>query len=263
MDARIRQRRADIRRAGARRRRRITASIIVIAVLAAGGYAITRSPLFAITDVRVEGVPPERRQEVLDAAQVTTGQNLLEANLDDAVVRTEALPWVGKAVVRREPPSTVVLDVAPRRPAAVILAAGGAWTVDAGGVVIAEAAGGSLPRIEVAAGVVPVPGAAVEDAAALGALELLGVLPRDVNKATRRIQAVGEGTVRLELAPVDLDDPKGYRAGTRVWVRMGTGGDVDAQVTVLRALLGRLQEPGSELPTEIDVRVATNPVLIP
>ena len=264
MDDRIRQRRREVRRAGARRRRRVLLSVVVLAIVGAGGFAISRSPLFAITAVRVEGVPDDRRQEVLDAAQIAKGQNLLEADFDDAVARTQALPWIRKATIRREPPSTVVVDVAPRRPAAIILTADGGWLVDLGGVVISPATQGSLPRIEVGAGVVPVPGATVEDPAARNALSLLDVLPKDMRKATRRVQAVGAGTVRLWLDLADLKDPAGYSNGHRVWVRMGGAADVDEQVTVLRALLGQLrQKPKTPPPSEIDVRVPSNPVVIP
>lgn len=263
MDDRIRQRRREIHRAGARRRRRVTLSVVMVLLLLGGGFAITRSPLFAITDVRVEGVARDRQAEVLQVAQITKGQNLLQANLDAAVARTAGLPWVRDAGVRREPPSTVVLEVLPRHPAAIILTTGGKWVVDPAGVVISEAAGETLPRIEVGAGVVAVPGIEVEDPAARNALDLLAALPEDVRTATRRIQAVGAATVRLRLALADLDDPAGYRRPARVWARMGTAGDVDEQVTVLRALLGQLHEPGTDPPSEIDVRVPTNPVVIP
>lgn len=263
MDDRIRERRREVRRAGARRRRRVTGTVVVLVALLAGGFAITRSPLFAITDVRVEGVPPPRQREVLQVAQVTTGQNLLEADLGDAVARAEALPWVRDAVARREPPSTVVLDIAPRRPAAIVLVGAESWLVDLDGVVISPAGGQSLPRIEVAAGVVAVLGAQLDDPATRNTLELLDALPTDIRKATRRVQAIGAGTVRLLLAVAELDDPATYPRGSQIWVRMGTAGDVDEQVTVLRALLGQLRRPKAPLPAEVDVRVPSNPVVIP
>src|SRR5687767_6444966 len=94
MDARIRQRRIEVRRAGIRRRRRVVAAVVLLLALAGGAVGITRSPLFAVTGVRIEGVGRAEAQIVKDVAQVRTGQNLMTANLDAAVARTRALPWV-------------------------------------------------------------------------------------------------------------------------------------------------------------------------
>src|SRR5687767_1361288 len=102
MDARIRQRRIEVRRAGLRRRRRVVGAVVLLLALGGGAVGITRSPLFAVTAVRVEGVPREEARLVKEVAQVSTGQNLMTANLDQAVARTRALPWVASAQVRRD-----------------------------------------------------------------------------------------------------------------------------------------------------------------
>jgi hypothetical protein len=77
------------------------------------------------------------------------------------------------------------------------------------------------------------------------------------------LEAVGARTVRMELALAELTDPAGFKPARRVWVRMGSAGDVAEQVAVLRALLGQRRAGGHGLPTEIDVRVPGNPVVVP
>lgn len=263
MDARIRQRRADVRRAHLRRRRRITGGVILVVLVVAAGVGITRSPLFAITAVKVHGVKGEQAQHVRDAAQVTTGHNLMTADLDAAVTRARAIPWVAQAQARREPPSTVVLDIVPRRPAAVITNGDATWVVDRGGVVIEAGSRRDLPRIAMTVAAIPEPGKQLADAAVRNALELHGGLPRDVRRAVTTLEAIGPRTVRVQLAPAELADPRGFRASRRVWVRMGSAGDVAEQVAVLRALLDRRREDRLPLPAEIDVRVPDNPVVVP
>lgn len=263
MDARIRQRRIEVRRAGARRRRRMVGGVLLAVLIGAGGVAITRSPLFAITGVRVEGVQSDQVEVVREAAQVTKGQNLMSADFGDALERTKALPWVADAEVRRVPPSTVVIDVTPRRPIAVVANPAGTWLVDRGGAVISEAAGEQLPRIDLLTTAAAVPGERITDPAARNALQLYAALPKDVRSALLAVEATGPRTVRVQVDLSDLTDPAGYAKGKTTWVRMGTAGNVGEQVTVLRALLGQLRDSRQGVPREIDVRAPGNPVVLP
>lgn len=263
MDARIRQRRIEVRRAGARRRRRMIGSVLLLALGVAGAIGITRSPLFAITGVRVDGVEQERAVIVRETAQVAKGQNLMTADLDDALARTRALPWVADATVGRKPPSTVVITVKPRKPVAILSGGKGSWLVDRTGVVIAKAAGERLPVIGMVTATQPVPGAPINDPAANNALALYAALPRDVARSLLAVEATGPRTVRVQLALDRLADPAGYRPGRKTWVRMGAAGDVREQVVVLRALLAQRRAGRDGIPSEIDVRVPGNPVVIP
>ena len=263
MDDRIRQRRAEVRRAGARRRRRLVGAAVLVALAAGGAVGITRSPLFAITSVRVDGVEGERVAIVKETARVARGQNLMTADLDDALQRTEALPWVADATVGRKPPSTVVITVVERKPIAILAGSAGQWLVDRGGVVIAEAAGEQLPRIDLTSATNPVPGAPIDDPSADNALALYAALPGDVRRALLDVEASGPRTVRARLALDQLNDPDNYRPGRTTWVRMGAAGGVREQIVVLRALLGQLRLARDPVPSEIDVRVPSNPVVIP
>lgn len=263
MDARMHQRRIEVRREQSRRRRRLVGSLLLVALAVAGAVGITRSGLFAITRVRVDGVGQQRANIVRSTARVAEGQNLVTADLDEALARTKALPWVADATVVRKPPSTVVITVVPRRPVAILAGPNGSWVVDRNGVAIAEAADHKLPRIDIASTAAPDPGEPIDDPAADNALALYAALPPDVRHALLRVQATAPRTVRVQLALDRLTDPAGYRPRHRTWVRMGAAGDVDEQVAVLRALLIQLRDARDGVPSEIDVRVPTNPVVIP
>ena len=87
------------------------------------------------------------------------------------------------------------------------------------------------------------PGAAVDDPAARNALALYGALPQDLRDALLAVEAVGAAHRAGAASPwIELDDPTAYRKGRTTWVRMGAAGDVEEQVTVLRALLGQLPQ---------------------
>jgi hypothetical protein len=68
--------------------------------------------------------------------------------------------------------------------------------------------------------------------------------------------------VRVEVA-LDRLVPGRYRKDRATWVRMGAANDVTEQVVVLRALLAQLRASEDPVPSEIDVRVPGNPVVIP
>lgn len=263
MDDRIRQRRREVRQASARRRRRMIGWFLLTLLVAAGAVGITRSALFAITGVRVHGVAQAQAETVKAQARIAKGQNLMTANFDAALARTKALPWVADATVRRVPPSTVVIDVEPRRPVAVLRGEQGSWLVDRSGIVIGEATDASLPRIDLVSAVAPVPGAAINDPAAVNALSLYNVLPKDVRAALLALEATGPRTVRVQLALHLVRKAGDYPRGKTTWVRMGTAGNVAEQVAVLRALLEQVRAARQGVPREVDVRVPSNPVVLP
>ena len=269
VDARILQRRREVASADHRRRRRWALSILALIALAVGAVVISRSSLFAITGVRVDGVPAAQAQLVRDIAGVRSGQNLVAVDLAAAQQRVAAVPWVQRVRLERQPPSTVVIVVTPRVPLAAVVADGQTWQVDAEGVVIAPAQpdpARRLVRIDAPQAVLPEPGVTVRDRAVRNALRAHSTLPSALRAAAVRYDAPSEPGLRLLLRL------RGLRAQgraltalpPRMWVRLGTAERMDAKSAVLLELLGQLQRRDPELPiTEIDVTAPTNPVVVP
>ena len=269
VDARILQRRREVASADHRRRRRWALSILALIALAVGAVVISRSSLFAITGVRVDGVPAAQAQLVRDIAGVRSGQNLVAVDLAAAQQRVAAVPWVQRVRLERQPPSTVVIVVTPRVPLAAVVADGQTWQVDAEGVVIAPAQpdpARRLVRIDAPQAVLPEPGVTVRDRAVRNALRAHSTLPSALRAAAVRYDAPSEPGLRLLLRL------RGLRAQgraltalpPRMWVRLGTAERMDAKSAVLLELLGQLQRRDPELPiTEINVTAPTNPVVVP
>ncbi|CAN5780940.1 hypothetical protein BH20ACT7_BH20ACT7_09320 [soil metagenome] len=269
VDARILQRRREVASADHRRRRRWALSILALIALAVGAVVISRSSLFAITGVRVDGVPAAQAQLVRDIAGVRSGQNLVAVDLAAAQQRVAAVPWVQRVRLERQPPSTVVIVVTPRVPLAAVVADGQTWQVDAEGVVIAPAQpdpARRLVRIDAPQAVLPEPGVTVRDRAVRNALRAHSTLPSALRAAAVRYDAPSEPGLRLLLRL------RGLRAQgraltalpPRMWVRLGTAERMDAKSAVLLELLGQLQRRDPELAiTEINVTAPTNPVVVP
>ena len=208
MDARILNRRREVARAAVRRRRRVTASVVAAVALVAGAVGLTYTPLFAVTDVRVQGATGERQDEVRSVAGVVVGERLLGIDLEAVAGDVTALPWVGTAEVVRQPPSTVEIRVGAREPVAVVRAAGAAWLVDADAVVVAGGTRDGIVEIDAPQAVLPGSGATVRDPAVRNALAAHQDLPPRLRRAVVRhaviqVADVGARAERLLVESVE------------------------------------------------------------
>lgn len=147
MDARIRERRRQVREQHRllRRRRTLTVAgiLIVVAVLA----GIERSPLVAVEQVEVTGVQRLEPAVVLGAADVPLGTSTVRLQLHEIEARVEALPLVRRAEARRADPLTVHIAVVEREPALEVRGVDRTVLVDREGVVIEDGALGGLPVV--------------------------------------------------------------------------------------------------------------------
>jgi cell division protein FtsQ len=254
MHHRFRLRRRRVQEEQRRRRRKLAASLVLVALLAGGAVGAIRSPLFAITEVRVTGTVGDRGEQVRLATGVLPGDNLLTADLGAARERVEALTWVHGASLRRIPPSMIEVQVVAREPVAVLPVAGGAWLVDAEGVVLGGGSRAGLPVVIVGDGHSPRVGEQFDAPTVRHALAVHRQLPGPLRTLAERYEAPTPASLRLWLA---LDDE-----GEGVWVRFGTAERVDAKARAIGLLLDRARVEG--LPAgELDVRAPDNPVLVP
>jgi len=256
MDARIRARRARVRSEAVRRRQRRTLSLFVLLLLAAGVAVALRSPLFEISAIEVRGVASARADAVRQAAAISKGEHLLTAPLEQAQANVEGLAWVRSAVVHRLPPSTVAIDVTPRRPLLTVETSTAAWKVDEDAVVIAGGRVSDAPAISVGDLKIPALGSAIEDRTVRDAVTVHSRLPEQLRRqvAVYRIEGPRDLWLRLKVRT-----GTGESAGTEtVDVRIGTAKDLALKAEVLRVLLPQAVEEQRDL----DIRAPANPVVV-
>ncbi|HXU73893.1 MAG TPA: FtsQ-type POTRA domain-containing protein [Polyangia bacterium] len=138
-------------------------SFLVAAVgmaLAGGAWAarwyVTHSRHFAVRTVRVSATVHVTGDALVARAAVPLGINLFAIDRDEVARNVSQEPWVARAHVRRELPSTLVIDVVERE-AACAVAFGALYLADADGNVFKRA------TAEEAAGLPVVTGIARED----------------------------------------------------------------------------------------------------
>lgn len=257
----MRARRENVRRQTRRRNRRRAISTMLLAVLVALAIVVGRSPLFAISEVRVEGVDKELADKVLAAASVREGQNLFAANLAAARARVEDLSWVQQAQIDQVPPSAVVVAVQQRDAAAIVRTETASWLIDDDALLFAGGERDGVPVI-VAPDLRPPPlGQPMQHDGVRAALAVIAELPAGIADRVVRYELDGAHVTAL------LDTADALPAQPELRVDLGSSRRIAEKASVVRAMLDVIaerqadeKEPGSVL---LDVSAPENPVLRP
>tara|TARA_B100002052_G_C15873087_1_gene595658 strand:- start:1653 stop:2330 length:678 start_codon:yes stop_codon:yes gene_type:complete len=104
--------------------------------LGVGGYFLSKSSLFDVDEIVIEGVSIELEGEVIEAADINKGKPLLEVNSSSSSKRIEAIPWVREARISRSWGGTITIRVSTREPVAAFLSEEGWVVVDIEGRVL-------------------------------------------------------------------------------------------------------------------------------
>ncbi len=82
--------------------------------------AITQCDYFKAKSLKIEGVQRLSPSQIIEAARVKKGMNVLEVNLAMARKRLLAQPWIADAEIRREIPAGLHIKVREHSPLAII-----------------------------------------------------------------------------------------------------------------------------------------------
>jgi hypothetical protein len=182
---------------------------------------VVASPRFAVRAIQVS--PTSRhvpREEILRRAEIQLGDRLLAIDTDAVAARIAAHPWVAGALVRRELPATVTIEVTERQ-AGALAVIGGLYLVDQSGRPFKRA------TLEESEGLVVLTGISraayaefpqASQAALREALELLAAYvhpdlhPADGLDPARASKSAGQGVghVRPALSEIHVDAHSGY-----------------------------------------------------
>ncbi|HWE26644.1 MAG TPA: FtsQ-type POTRA domain-containing protein [Polyangia bacterium] len=86
----------------------------------AGRWYVTHARHFALHDVRVSATAHVSAEALVARANVPLGVNLFAIDRDEVARAVSQEPWVARAHVRRELPSTLMIDVVEREPACAV-----------------------------------------------------------------------------------------------------------------------------------------------
>ena len=123
-------------RAKGRRRLRVLLLGIAITSLGIGGYFLSKSSLFDVDEILVDGISGTLEEEVLNAADITKGKPLVEVNTSTSAERVERIPWIKEARISRSFSGTVTIRVSVRDAVAAFQYENGWIIVDIDGRVL-------------------------------------------------------------------------------------------------------------------------------
>lgn len=222
--------------------------VVVGLAVAVALLVVERSPLVAISDVRVTGISVVTADEVRAASGIVPGTSLLRVDLDRAAADVVALPRVEDAEVVRIDPLTVEIHVIERQPVYLARAGEDAVSIDDDGIVLARGEADGLVVVRVPGGDLPAPGASVDEVPALAnAVTVAEGLP-----GTLRTRITGYRAEDADRAIAVLDDG--------ALVEFGRAVDLDAKA---RALAVVLEDLAGRSVRVIDVRAPSAPVVTP
>lgn len=81
---------------------------------------ITQCDYFRAKSLKIEGMQRLSRNQIIEAARVKKGMNVLDVNLAMARKRLLAQPWIADAEIRREIPAGLYIKVVEHSPLAII-----------------------------------------------------------------------------------------------------------------------------------------------
>ena len=256
IDPRISERRSAVRRLNSRRRMRIALAVFGCAAVVGGTIGILHSPLTRVRQVSVQGEGHTSRQTVLRASGLVRHPLMIDVDTGRLERRLEALPWVGRATVARNWPSTISISLHERVPAAVASTTGGDWAlIDSTGHVLLRSTGSAgaptaPPRLRAPVptlrGLEQLPATGSQlPASASSALRVLGTLQPPLISQVGSVDVLPNGEVALTL-------------GTGVVVQLGDASRLKQELAATQAVLSQVGAPGLRT---IDVRVPEAPAV--
>ncbi len=226
IDPRLRRRRIDVRRAAGRKRLLVVLAIGSVFAIALAALAVLASPLFSVSEIEVSGNVYTSEAELAPIIADARDHAILTLDTDEIARRLEELPWVRRARVQADFPSTLKIELAERRPVAAYQGTDAQWrVVDRDGRVIAIIADGAQPAdylpIE-PVGPEVAPGTLAGDPYRIAG-ELAQSLPTELRNVTAAITLGDLGTIGLRLTSgtvVDFGQPSDLRTKLSVLITL-------------------------------------------
>ena len=199
-DRRFRLRRIAVRRAEGRRRLRVVAWVLVPLAVVGGILLVLASPLFGVRNVVIDGARYTAQSTLESADDLVRGKSVFSLDLGAVEEVLKADPWVRDAQAKRRFPSTVVLDIAERKPIAWYLGADNqARVIDIDGRVITVLNGQPTAYTQIT-GIGPdLPAGSQADDAYTAAAQVAASLPPEVAPLMLNMGVAGGTDVLMTL----------------------------------------------------------------
>jgi cell division protein FtsQ len=130
-------------------------TVAALSFLFVRGYQVLiSSPLLSVTRIQVNGCKHLEPETVIRQAGIHPGENILSLNLTEISRRVTAHPWVASAVIVRDIPDSIRIDIEERQPFALVRGRE-FYLVDLQGRAFVQAFPGEYPELPIISGMDP------------------------------------------------------------------------------------------------------------
>ncbi len=172
--------------------RMLVGTVLTVILLIAAGLAAYFTPLMSVRSIDVSGTSVVSRDDILAAANITSGTPLLQVDTRPAAQRIAAIPRIKTVRVARGYPSTIDITVVERTAVAYEDRSGTAHLIDVDGVDFAQQRQApTLPKLTVTN--------SSDDTATRAALGVVAGLPEFLSRQVVAVSASSAADVRLTL----------------------------------------------------------------
>jgi cell division protein FtsQ len=245
IDPRMQARRESVWHAQQRRRRRWRAAILATLVLVVTGWLLTRTALLDVDRIDLVGAESTSPDDVLAAAGVEPGDQLLDVDAGTVTDRLLGLPWVAEADVDVSWRGDVTITVRERSAVAMVAdREGRPVLVDADGRVLAAAVAPDIRLVPVDGVVAGAPGE---------------VLPEPAGDALAVVRSLTPSLrSRVELVTIDASGAMELAVRPQGKVRFCGIDELAAKIAALQTLFAQVDDAGIRT---IDVCVPEQPIV--
>lgn len=225
---------------------------LILLFLAGACFGFLKSSFFLVDHIDILGCTTLAPEELRTVANYVKNTNIFDVDLVALAKRIETNPRVDKVLIKRRPPSTLVLDVTERAAIAIMPYSGYYVLVDASGFAIGIAESYKEEDPPLITGIRPqqvLVGKRIDHKELDYALLVTSVLPLDVVR---------------EVSEINFSDTTGIsiylQSGTWVALGLGTRNEYLTRLDVLNSLLHKLDKENRHA-AYIDVRFPKTPVV--
>lgn len=232
-----------------RKKRNIYENLFFILLVLTGGFVLLNSPFFEVGRVQVRGNQFMEEEKIRTVADIGLGTNIFKVNLNAAAAGVKLLPMIKDVKVSRSLPSTIIIEVAERKPLGLLPTAEGFIEVDREGVYLKKT-GVGVAGIPVVTGIqasTANPGEPVQAAGLKEALLVIDGLPEGAVSKLSEVHMSENGQVVMYTLE-------------GVQCRFGMASEVAEKGRVLIQILKELQNRGEKI-HYIDLSCPSSPVV--
>ncbi len=253
MNPKVRQRRISVRRGKGRKRLKWVLGIGIPLMLVVAALAVMASPLFSVETVTVDGAVHSSAEQIEAIVGPLRNKPVLTIDTQKIERQLRALPWVRRASVDAQFPSSLKVSLVERVPAAAYVGTDGSWRIiDIDGGVIDIVPDGAQP-----ADFLPIFGPGPDLAPGQNA----GAAFQTLAQLAATLDALP--TLRPVIVSISVVGPDiNLALTTEATVNLGTAGELRQKLAVLLTLLS---DPACNIDKIVSINVSdpTKPAVEP